>query len=95
MEALDYMRALAALLFVLALLWGGLWLLKRYGGQFLREPGSGDEKNMAVLERLDLPHRKSLLRVKVGKREHTLLVSATGEQLVESRDYGPPSGDAL
>lgn len=84
MDILVYIRAVAALGLVLALIWGGMWLLRRYGSGLLDQRATGADKNLKIVERLDLPHRKTLVKVQDGDRQHLLLVSATGETVVES-----------
>ncbi|MEO0411776.1 MAG: hypothetical protein AAF221_08070 [Pseudomonadota bacterium] len=90
MDIIIYLRAIAALGLVLALIWGGVWLLRRYGSGFFGASRTPGDKSLAVLERLDLPHRKTLVRVGDGAREHLLLLSATGDVVVESRNAVEP-----
>ncbi|MEM9879818.1 MAG: hypothetical protein AAF862_11140 [Pseudomonadota bacterium] len=74
MELYSILRAIAALTLVLGMIWGGLWLLRRYGGQFLPTPPAKAERQLSILETLNLPPRHKLVRIKNGSQEHLLLL---------------------
>ena len=78
MELYSIVRAIAALGIVLAMIWGAMWLLRRYGGEFVSTPSAKAVRQMHVLETLNLPPRHKLLRIQNGEREHLLLLGPDG-----------------
>lgn len=81
MEVESYLRFLAALAAVLALLLAGAWCLRRFG------PGTGlvprGGRRLAVVESLSLDPRRRLLLVRRDGVEHLLLLGPGGECVVE------------
>ncbi|MEM9289878.1 MAG: flagellar biosynthetic protein FliO [Pseudomonadota bacterium] len=85
MDILVYFRALAALGLVLALIWGGVWLLRRYGSGLMQPPGAPKaDRQLTILEQMSLPQRKTLVRVRNGSEEHLLVLSQSSELLISS-----------
>lgn len=81
------LRALGALATVLGLLMGGLWLYRRYGDRIgMPIARTRAEARLAVLERLALEPRRSLVLVRRDTREYLLLLGPDGAQVI---------GDAL
>lgn len=78
MDLYTVLRAIAALSFVLAMIWGGMWLLRRYGSKFIATPSGQAERQMKILETLNLQPRYKLMRVQNGEQEHLLLLSPDG-----------------
>jgi len=91
MDLYTALRAISALCIVLAMIWGGLWLLRRYGGQILPTAPAKAEKQMSILETLNLPPRHKLVRVANGGREHVLLLGPDGSFELSA---GTPPGAA-
>jgi flagellar protein FliO/FliZ len=86
METAQILRAVGAFLFVMALLGGAGWLLKRYGHKLNligAMPGTGT-KRLRVQETLALDPRRRLILIKRDDVEHLLLVGPDGQMLVES-----------
>lgn len=80
---MDMLQPLAAVVLVLALLGGALWLLRRRGlasfnGPALRlsRPGS-ESRQLALIERISLGGQNSLHLVRVGERR-ILVATAPG-----------------
>lgn len=78
MDLYSVVRAIVALAFVLTLIWGGMWLLRRYGGKFIDAPTGQADKQMKVLETLNLQPRYKVLRIQNGAQEHLVLISPEG-----------------
>lgn len=91
MDIYTTLRAIAALGIVLAMIWAAMWLLRRYGGQFVSTPGAQKTRQMSVLETLNLPPRHKLLRVANGTREHLILLGPDGTRELTG---GTPMPDA-
>ncbi len=93
MDGMDAIRALGALAFVLALLLGVAWALKRFGGGFgLRPPSASD---LRVIESRPLDSRRKLVVLRWGEREHLLCLGPTGDSLIASREAPDrPAGGA-
>lgn len=89
MELFDVIKALAALAFVLGLLLGGTWLLRKYGSRIGLKAGQVST-DLKVLEWRSLDMRRKLVVVKWGEREHLLSLAPTGDILVASRDAPAP-----
>ena len=99
MDLFSVIKALAALAFVLGLLLGGTWLLRKYGSRIGLKAGQVSQ-DLKVLEWRSLDMRRKLVVVKWGDREHLLSLAPTGDVLVASRDAPPafkpipPEGEA-
>lgn len=83
MEATDYIKFLAALVFVLGLMGGLALILKRIGlGPASMLPP--DKRRLKVLEILPLdPRRKAVLLSRDGA-EHLVILGPAGETVVEA-----------
>jgi flagellar protein FliO/FliZ len=90
---LDLLRSLGALLTVLGLLVGALWLVRRYG---ITLPGvslagaNQPPRRLQVIERLAIDGRASLTLIRRDGQEHLLLFSQQAALLIES---GIPAAD--
>jgi flagellar protein FliO/FliZ len=93
MEAVMLLRAAGALATVLGLLVGGLWLYRRYGDRIgLPTVGMRPEARLAVVERLALEPRRSLVLVRRDAREYLLLLGPDGARVIggeESAEVRP------
>lgn len=88
MDLLSVIKALAALAFVLGLLLGGTWLLRKYGSRIGLKAGQPSQ-DLKVIEWRALDMRRKLVVVRWGEREHLLSLAPTGDILVGSRDAPP------
>jgi flagellar protein FliO/FliZ len=97
MDPFSILKATAALAFVLGLLLGGAWLLRKYGSRVGLKAGSVSQ-DLKVVEWRSLDLRRKLVVVRWGEREHLLSLAPTGDVLVASRDtppaFAPISPDA-
>lgn len=85
MELTAIMRSLGALAFVLGVLAGGVWAIRRFAPAGLRltlpRTRSGETaQRLQLLERLALDQRRALLLVRHDAREHLILLS--GDQVL-------------
>lgn len=78
----DLLREVGALLTVLGLLVGMLWLVRRHGTGF-SGPGRRPRR-LEIVERLALDGRSSLTLIRRDGREHLVLLGPQGALLVES-----------
>lgn len=76
---------LLAIVAVLAMLWGGLWLLKRKGfvQSNLRRTKASPKCRMETLDRLVLTPQHSLHWIRVGNRTLLVGLSPSGCQFLE------------
>lgn len=83
MEMSDYLRTVSALVLVLGLILGLLWLLRRIGvpGMVLARQAS---RRLSVVESLALDSRRRLVLVRRDGREHLLLLGAAADLVVEA-----------
>lgn len=98
MDILSILRTLGALAFVLGLLVGGLWLVRRYDlrlpGEFLPRLGAGlgrplREKRLELVERIALDARRSLVLVRRDGVEFSLVLAPEGLLVLEPGKGSP------
>ncbi|MEM6781596.1 MAG: flagellar biosynthetic protein FliO [Pseudomonadota bacterium] len=82
MEAADYLQFFAALLFVLALMGGLALIMKRLGLQG-RALSTG-KKRLKIIEILPLDARRRLMLIERDDTQHLVILSTTGETVVET-----------
>jgi flagellar protein FliO/FliZ len=85
---LPLLRMVGALAIVLGGLAGALWAVRRFD---LRLPGriglaARPERRLALVERLAVDPRRSLVLVRRDGREHLLLIAPEGHVVVEAFD---------
>lgn len=105
MDAVDILRAVLALAFVVALILGGALLLRRQpglSGLASRLAGhslpSGDRRRLIIQESLHLDPRHRLSLITVDGREHLVLMGPQNAQLhpmpaSKAPDRSGPEGD--
>lgn len=84
MDGLALLRMLGGLGLVLGALAGALWLVRRYD---IRLPGrfaDADDRRIALIERLPVDAKRSLLLLRRDGVEHLLLLAPEGSLLVEA-----------
>jgi flagellar protein FliO/FliZ len=92
MDISAYLRFVAALIFVLALM-GGLWLtLKRLG---LTGPviPPGVKRRLKVIESVAIDSRRRAILLQRDDTQHLVILGPTGETVVET-NIAPPAPDA-
>ena len=85
MDPFSILKAIAALAFVLGLLLGGAWVLRKYGSRIGLKAGAVSQ-DLKVVEWRSLDLRRKLVVVRWGEREHLLSLAPTGDVLVASRE---------
>ena len=85
MDPFSILKAIAALAFVLGLLLGGAWVLRKYGSRIGLKAGAVSQ-DLKVVEWRSLDLRRKLVVVRWGEREHLLSLTPTGDVLVASRE---------
>jgi len=95
MDWIEYLRFLFALVFVLGLIGIIAWLAKRagIGGAMARRRPDG-AKRLSLEEVLVLDGRRRLALVRRDGVEHLLLLSADGDQVVETDIAAAPASPA-
>lgn len=78
MEAALLLRSLGGLLAVLGALSGALWLVKRYDLRLPGRVGGARQARLALVERLALDARRTLVLVRRDGEEHLLLLAPEG-----------------
>jgi flagellar protein FliO/FliZ len=93
MDILDALKALAALAFVLGILLGFAWLLRKYGSTLGIKVGA-EASDLRVVEWRSLDMRRKLAVVRWDGRDHLLVLGPTNDLLVASRTAPPTSPPA-
>jgi flagellar protein FliO/FliZ len=88
MDLLSILRAIGALAFVLGLLLGGTWLLRKYGSRIGLKAGHVSS-DLKVTEWRSLDMRRKLAVVRWGEKEHLICLAPTGDMVIASRDAPP------
>jgi flagellar protein FliO/FliZ len=86
-DILDYLRFLGALAFVLGLLVGCAWLLRRYGhklGALGIVTPQAARTRLGIVETIGLGPRQRLAIIRRDDVEHLLLLGPDGAHVVES-----------
>lgn len=95
LDALAYLRFVAALVFVLGLIGLGGWAMRRLGWAAAGSAGGRRGRRLQVLEVLPLDTRRRLVLIRRDQVEHLLLLGATGDVVVEKGITPPvPKPDA-
>ncbi|MBP2303026.1 flagellar biosynthetic protein FliO [Azospirillum picis] len=88
MDLDQYFRFVMALLFVVALILAGGWLLRRAGMAGGAVRGRSRQRRLSVVEALPIDARRRLLLVRRDDREHLILLGANGDLLIDSAPAG-------
>lgn len=83
MELADYSRFLFALAFVIALIWGAGYLLKRTGMDKRLRGVTGQQGRLAVVDVLYLDPRRKLTLVRADGQEYLLLLAGDNAQVID------------
>ncbi|HPD82387.1 MAG: flagellar biosynthetic protein FliO [Alphaproteobacteria bacterium] len=91
MDYADYLKFFFALVFVLALMGGLAYLMKRLGwGQGGISPlGSKNKKRLKIVEILPLDARRKAVIIQRDDIQHLVLLSASGETVIETNIKAP------
>lgn len=93
MELLDYIRFLLALVFVLGLIGVLVVLARRYGlasRMVLPSGGRGRGKRLKLVEIMAIDPKRRLILLRRDDREHLILLTGQGPDLLIERDIEPP-----
>jgi flagellar protein FliO/FliZ len=93
MDLVLALRAAGALILVLGMLLGAAWLLRRYGGSIGIRTGQ-NASDLRVVEWRSLDMRRKLAVVRWDGRDFLLLLGATDDTLIASRDAPPAPAPA-
>jgi flagellar protein FliO/FliZ len=91
MDIVQLLRAIGALLLVLALLGGCAILLRRHGHRLtsLGLATSGDSPRLAIIETRSIDAKSRLVLVRWDRSEHLILVTPAQANVIESRQPEP------
>ena len=83
MDLDQYIKFIMALLFVVALIVAVAWLMRRIGLGGVAT-GAIRHRRLSVVEVMAIDAKRRLVLVRSDQREHLILLSATGDLVVES-----------
>lgn len=87
-----YLRFVAALAFVLALIWLIAWVMRRYGfGRSLAAAAAG-KRRLGIVEVAPLDRQRRLVLLRRDDREHLVLLGPSSDTLIET-DITPATAD--
>jgi len=91
MTPADYLKFIVALIFVLSLMGGLAYVLKRSG---LAHGGvtAGKKRRLKLVESLPLDAKHKAVIIRRDAKEHLVILSANGETVIET-DFEPPKKD--
>ncbi len=89
MDSAEYMQAVLALIFVLALI-GGLTVVARRFGFGYRRVSRGGARRLSIVEIMPVDAKRRLVLLRRDDHEHLVLLGATSELLVEGPIAAPP-----
>ena len=84
MDLLSILRTLGGLATVLGILWGALWLVRRYDIQLPGLTGGGQRSRLELVERLAIDARRSVTLLRRDGAEHLILIAPEGHLVIES-----------
>ena len=90
----SYIRFIAALGTVLALIGGSAWLLKRYGFERTPRRKKHHGRRLQILETKAIDTRHRLVLLSRDKIEHLVILGPAGESVIESGIKRPHDLDA-
>ena len=95
MDYVDYLKFFFALIFVLALMGGLAYILKRVGwGQGRISPlGQKNKKRLKIVEILPIDARRKAVILQRDNTQHLVLLSSTGETVLETNIKAPKDID--
>ncbi len=80
----QILRMIMALGFVLLLMAGLVYALKKLGLSPETKLQTGDKKRLKIVESLPLDARRRLVIIKCDEQEHLVILSATGETVIKN-----------
>ncbi|MBN8521071.1 MAG: FliO/MopB family protein [Alphaproteobacteria bacterium] len=92
MEAYDYLKFVVALVFVLSLMGGLAYVMKRLGMGQGMSTLAGGKRRLKILEVLPLDSRRKLMMIERDDVQHLVILSSSGETVVETNIKGHEKG---
>lgn len=87
-----YLRFVAALAFVLALIWLIAWIMRRYGfGRSIAAAAAG-KRRLGIVEVTPLDRQRRLVLLRRDDREHLVILGPSSDTLIET-DIAPAVAD--
>jgi flagellar protein FliO/FliZ len=93
MDMFDALKAIAALAFVLGILLGFAWLLRKYGSSLGIKVGQ-DASDLRVVEWRSLDMRRKLAVVRWDGRDHLLVLGPVNDLVIANRTAPAPAPHA-
>jgi flagellar protein FliO/FliZ len=83
-DVLTFLRTVAALGTVLGLLVGALCAVKRYNIALPGQTGARTSRRLALVERVGIDAKRSIILVRRDDREHLIMVAPDGQTVIET-----------
>lgn len=92
MDVSNYVRFVAALLFVLALIAFATWLAKRFGLGGRVNAVKRGERRLQIIEAMTVDAKHRAILIRRDDVEHLVLLGPTADVVVETGISAPPAG---
>lgn len=95
MEIADYLRFIAALVFILGLIGACAWGARRFGlAEKLQGGGTTAGRRLAVVETMTIDMKRKLIMIRRDGCEHLIMVGGERDLLIESGIVAPETSAA-
>lgn len=93
MDILSTLRTLGALGLVLGMLWGALWMVRRYDLNLPGRVAMPGRRRVEMVERLPVDGRRSVALIRRDGVEHLILIGPEGAAVIETGITAPPRAE--
>lgn len=84
MDSYSIVRTFGALALILGLMFGALWLVRRFNVRLPGQVGGGAHRRLELVERTALDSKRSVALLRRDGREHLILLAPEGHLVIES-----------
>ena len=86
---MEYLQFIFALIFVITLMLGLAWLVKKSGLNNVGSLSKNNSKRLSIVEVLPIDTRRRLMLIRRDDKEHLIILSPTREIVIETGISNP------
>lgn len=86
MDSINFVQFILSFAFVIALIFGVAWLVRRLGLERRLRPKPQPDARLELIDQLLIDPRRRLVLIRRDNKEHLLLLGSDRELLIESYD---------